>query len=107
MAERFERRADEMLALQQSRAAELAEDVRAFLDVTGDERAIDVGTGTGALAFALAPLVREVVAVDSTAELLAAARAHAPANVTFVESDATRLPFERGEFDVAATLRVL
>src|SRR5215208_1777867 len=107
MAERFERRAQEMLALQQARAAELAEAVASFVDVRGDERAVDVGAGTGALAFALAPLVREVVAVDASPELIAAARPHAPANATFVEGDATRLPFERGEFDLAATLRVL
>lgn len=103
----FARNPERMLELQASRAAALAGAVRAFVDTTGDERAVDVGTGTGALAFALAPLVREVVGVDSAADLLAAARAQAPANVTFVEGDATNLPFERGEFDLAATLRVL
>jgi ubiquinone/menaquinone biosynthesis C-methylase UbiE len=103
----FERKPERMLELQESRAAALAEAVREFVDVTGEERAVDVGTGTGALAFALAPIVRAVVGVDSAPELLAAARKRAPANVTLVEGDAAQLPFERGEFDLAATLRLL
>ena len=36
----------------------------ALLVLRGDERALDVGAGPGALAFALAPRVREVVAVE-------------------------------------------
>jgi len=38
--------------------------VQAFVLPDGHERAIDVGCGAGALALALAPLVREVVGVD-------------------------------------------
>ena len=47
--------------LQQARAAELSERVRVFVQPRGDERALDVGSGLGALALALAPHVREVV----------------------------------------------
>ena len=74
---------------------------------SGNERALDSGCGTGALAFALAPLVREVVGVDKSIDLLEAARAAAPANVTLLEGDAAALPFEVGEFDLAGCLRVL
>jgi SAM-dependent methyltransferase len=73
----------------------------------GDERALDVGTGAGVLALALAPLVRTVVGLDLVPELLEAARRHAPANATFVEGDATSLPFDDGYFDLAATRRTL
>jgi ubiquinone/menaquinone biosynthesis C-methylase UbiE len=75
----------------------------------GDERALDSGTGSGALAFALAPHVREVVGVDLVPELLEQARRRAEqlSNVTFVEGDATKLPFGYGEFDLAGTLRTL
>lgn len=95
-------------AMQDERAVELAQRVRSFLaPLTGEERALDAGCGAGALALALAPLVREVVGVDVAPELLAEARKRAPANATFVEADATRLPFEAGSFELAGTARVL
>ena len=105
--DRFARTADQFAARQDSRAAELADAVHAFVLPSGDERALDVGTGAGALALALAPIVREVVGVDRVPELLALARERAPANVTFVEGDAEHLPFDDGSFDLAGTLRTL
>jgi ubiquinone/menaquinone biosynthesis C-methylase UbiE len=107
MRARFAATVDRIAALQEQRAEELAGRVREFVPVTGDERALDAGTGTGALAFALAPLVREVVGVDVVVELLERARAKAPANVSFVEGDAASLEFERASFDLGGTLRTL
>jgi SAM-dependent methyltransferase len=83
------------------------DELRALFPATGRERAVDVGTGAGTLALALAPLVSEVVGVDVVPELLEAARREAPANVTFVEGDATALPFERASFDIGGTRRTL
>src|SRR5437899_9182094 len=83
------------------------EQVRTFVAPTGDERAIDSGTGAGTLALALAPLVREVVGVDIVPELLERAREGAPDNVTFVEGDVTKLPFESGTFDLSCSRRTL
>jgi ubiquinone/menaquinone biosynthesis C-methylase UbiE len=92
-------------------AAQQVEMVRkqleAFVAPSGDERALDAGTGAGTLALALAPLVREVVGVDVVPELLQRARVNAPANVSFVEGDATALPFEQGSFDLACCRRTL
>jgi len=108
MAEdRFARTAERFVARQDERAAELAERVRVFVGARGDERALDVGCGAGALALALAPLVREVVGVDRVPELLELARERAPGNATFAEADATRLPYSNGEFDLTGTLRTL
>jgi SAM-dependent methyltransferase len=96
------------VALQEERAADLAGRVQRLLaPFSGDERALDVGCGAGALAYALAPHVREVVGVDSSADLLAAARERAPANATFLEGNAAALPFGWGEFDLVGCVRVL
>ncbi len=96
------------LKLQEERAGELSARIEHLLaPFSGDERALDSGCGSGALAFALAPHVREVVGVDLEAELLAAGRERAPAGVTLIEGDAMALPFGYGEFDLAGCLRVL
>jgi SAM-dependent methyltransferase len=96
------------LALQEERASELGERVRRLVGpFTGSEAALDAGSGTGSLAFALAPHVGEVVAVDSRTEYVDAGRELAPANVRFVEGDVTALPFDYATFDIAGCVRVL
>jgi ubiquinone/menaquinone biosynthesis C-methylase UbiE len=73
----------------------------------GDERALDVGCGTGALAYVLARHVREVVGVDASEEYVEAAREHAPPGCTFLVGDAAALPFGYGEFDLVGSARLL
>ena len=109
MADRFARTADRVAVKQDAGAAELAERVREFVGARGDEHALDVGTGAGALALALAPLVRHVVGVDRVPELLALGRERARAlgNVELVEGDAAALPFADATFDLATTMRTL
>src|SRR5262249_47165597 len=58
-------------------------------------------------AFALAPLVREVVGLDPVPELIELARARSLSNTDFVEGDGTALPFPDGSFDLAGTHRTL
>lgn len=94
--------------LQEEQAAELeAQVTRLLAPLTGEERALDAGCGTGALAFALAPHVAEVVGVDASPSFLEAARRGAPANCVFLEGDAMALPFEYGSFDIGGCLRLL
>src|SRR5919197_2333423 len=104
---RFAATAERVAEHAEQQVAKVREQVESFVSPRGDERVLDVGTGAGTLALALAPLVREVVGVDVVPELLERARARAPANVTFAEGDATSLPFETGEFDLACSRRTL
>jgi ubiquinone/menaquinone biosynthesis C-methylase UbiE len=66
--------------------------------------ALDVATGTGNTALALAPFVRRVVGVDLTREMLAHAsrltNERSVANAHWVLGDASRLPFANDAFDV-------
>lgn len=67
------------------------------------ERVLDLATGTGDIAYLIAPHAREVVGSDINREMLEVAEQKRPAgaeNVTFVEADATKLPFADGAFDV-------
>jgi ubiquinone/menaquinone biosynthesis C-methylase UbiE len=105
--ERFAATADSVAEHAQQQVEMVREQLESVVMPRGDERAVDVGTGAGTLALALAPLVREVVGVDLVPELLERARANAPANVTFVEGDATSLPLDSGSFDLACTRRTL
>jgi len=106
---RFARTADRVAERERGRREELREKVRQFVPLSGEERVLDSGAGTGALAFALAPLVREVVALDIVPELLDLGRQAAAAfpNVAFIEGDATRLPFDRDSFDLVSCHRTL
>lgn len=67
-------------------------------------RVLDVATGGGHTALALSPLVRDVVATDLTAPMLAAAQRFlqekGASNVRFQEADAGALPFEDASFDL-------
>lgn len=107
VTDRFARTAERVAARQDARAARLAEEVGDFVQPTGEERALDVGTGAGALALALAPFVREVVGLDPVPELLELARQRAAPNTEFVAGDGTALPFLDGSFDLAGTHRTL
>jgi demethylmenaquinone methyltransferase/2-methoxy-6-polyprenyl-1,4-benzoquinol methylase len=87
------------------RAADLAR-------VSAGDRALDVATGTGDLAFELATRVGEtgeVVAVDFSEQMLSVARRKAASDVDparasavrFEQANALSLPYRDGEFDAA------
>ena len=99
---------DRRAALQAERAAALSARLDDLLPpLRGDERALDVGSGLGALAFALAPRVREVVAVERDETYVERMRASAPPNVEVQLGDGEHLELPSYSFDLAGTLRTL
>ncbi len=73
-------------------------------DLTGVERVLDVATGTGNLAMALSPHVKEVIGIDITPGMLElavqAARDRRLDNIDNLVGDVEHLPFRDSEFDV-------
>lgn len=72
-------------------------------DIQKGERALDVATGTGNTAFALAEAGAVVTGVDISAGMLAQARERSSREglkVDFAEGEAENLPFEDGSFEL-------
>jgi len=69
----------------------------------------DLGCGTGQVSAALAPFVRQVVAVDESRAMLAAARRRLDgvSNVDLRQGELERLPIEDGALDAAILFLVL
>lgn len=91
--------------------ADAQEDVLAsFLTPLEGRTVLDVGTGTGRAAIALAKRGARVTGLDASAEMLAVAarRAHAASlEVTFRQGDAHALDADAAAFDYVVCLRVL
>ena len=86
---------------------------RVLLDFVGPLKGrtvLDVGTGTGRAALALALHGGTVTGVDASTAMLRVARQRADTRgvgVMFAPGDAHALPFESGAFDITVCLRVL
>jgi ubiquinone/menaquinone biosynthesis C-methylase UbiE len=83
--------------------------VAELIEGTPDAVALDVATGGGHTALAIAPHVKQVVASDLTPAMLTAAEefitGQGVTNVTFEVAEAERLPFPDASFDIV-TCRV-
>jgi ubiquinone/menaquinone biosynthesis C-methylase UbiE len=75
--------------------------------LAGKERVLDAGCGAGHTALSFAPHVREVVAFDLSAEMLAQVETLAVerrlANVRVKRGDVEEMPFADGSFDVVTS----
>lgn len=84
--------------------------ITSFLSPLQGRTILDVGTGTGRAAIALALKGAVVTGVDASEEMLAVARrraADAQASVTFDHADAHELTYSDRSFDAVVCLRVL
>jgi ubiquinone/menaquinone biosynthesis C-methylase UbiE len=83
--------------------------VAELIEGTPDSVALDIATGGGHTALAVAPHVKHVVATDLTPRMLAAAeefiRGKGVTNASFEVAEAERLPFDDASFDIV-TCRV-
>lgn len=82
--------------------------LHAIREIRGSRRVLDVGCGTGYGSAMVASHVGEVVAIDSSEEAVARARAgnHLD-NVEFVAMPATALSFPDSSFDAAYSVQVI
>jgi demethylmenaquinone methyltransferase/2-methoxy-6-polyprenyl-1,4-benzoquinol methylase len=69
------------------------------VDPRPGQRVLDVATGTGLVAAALAGRGAVVVGLDQSEEMLSVARERLGARATLVRAEAERLPFADGAFD--------
>jgi SAM-dependent methyltransferase len=81
-----------------------------FLGDVSNRRVLDLGTGTGRAAVALAKWGARVTGVDASREMLSVARQRAGAaglSIEFAEGDAHALAFPDRAFDLVVCLRLL
>ena len=101
-AERWERRREELFGARSP--------ILGLLGLVDPSLVVaDLGCGTGAVAEALAPLVRRVLAVDDSAAMLEACRARLVGlpNVEILEGQLESLPLEASSLDAATAILVL
>ena len=87
------------------RRGDTLDTVLELANLRGEERALDVGTGAGFTAFAVAPLAGRVIASDPTPEMLVEARQIAPqasggGKVEWALAASEALPFASGSIDL-------
>lgn len=78
-----------------------------YLDLSGAERVLDVGSGKGAFCGVLSRAGYRVVGVDPSAPAVSIAKRHVGAEIPFVLGSGESLPLRAGQFDRAVSVCVL
>lgn len=77
--------------------------IKAFIkmcETKKEDKVLDLGTGTGTIAFAISPLVKKVIGVDYSDDMLQKAKKHNNRkNIQFVNADIRNMPFPANSFD--------
>jgi ubiquinone/menaquinone biosynthesis C-methylase UbiE len=73
--------------------------LRRHLDLQAGQQVLDVGCGTGWFTRRLAQAGLQMTGLDVDGAMLAVARAKTPQGITWLQGDATRLPFADRSFD--------
>lgn len=104
LKDRFARVASNYVTSSFHASPERLEEVVALCEPHAGDEALDVATGTGNTALALAPHLKRVVGLDLTPAMLAQARRlggeRGLTNVEWLEGDAEALPFADASFDI-------
>lgn len=86
---------------------DILEWIVSFLPLDQNLRVLDVAAGTGHLSRAIAPHVKEVIAIDLTPEMLEQARRETArknlGNITIEEGNAEQLPYDDDRFDLVVS----
>ena len=74
------------------------------LRLTGEEVVLDLGTGTGKIAYTVQPYCKKVIGIDASQQMLDIANKNldvlSHANIAFQRAPVDKLPFADGSFDV-------
>lgn len=80
-------------------------------DITSDDTVLEVATGTGLISFEIAKYVSHIDAVDLSPQMIEVAKDIQTKtqikNIEFTCSDANKLPFENGSFDIVIASNLL
>jgi SAM-dependent methyltransferase len=78
----------------------MADEIAAMAEIHGKVQTLDLATGTGLLARAVAPSMKVVIGVDISPGILRRAKERSDGRLPFVAGDAHRLPFKGASFDL-------
>lgn len=95
----WERRSEKYDKLQWAKREEYINTFIEMCEVINQDLLLDLGTGTGTIAYAISPKVKSVVGVDYSENMLREARRHNHGqNVQLINADIRKMPFADGSF---------